>query len=222
MQLFPQLLSPCLPSPVFNAVFSLLCLMCASVAVYIFCLVLIQAVSCIIKACTVAIAHLYCVYGLGVPPFYTAIASFQAEFIVIEPYVVYKAIYNNTFLDKEFLHSQYIYTDDKGAMRLTSVSLASLQRPLYPLIILIIYLVYIFLLKLLDLYNLKSQYKAFHLFYYLIYSCYIIYLASFFYPKAQGDRQDFNQVIFAEYFYTNTFSQPIPYLYNLFLYLLVP
>ena len=107
-------------------------------------------------------------------------------------------------------------------MRSTSVSLASLQRPLYPLIVLIIYLVYIFLLKLLDLGNLKSQYKAFHLFYYLIYSYYIIRLASFFYPKAQRDRQDFNQVVFTEYFYTNTFSQPIPYLYNSFLYLLVP
>jgi len=46
--------------------------------------------------------------------------------VVIEPYVVYKAIYNNTFLDKEFLHSWCIYTDDKGAIRLTSASLASL------------------------------------------------------------------------------------------------
>ena len=153
---------------------------------------------------------------------YIAIALFQAEFIVIEPYVIYKAIYNNTFLDKEFLYSQYIYTNDKGAIRLTSVSLASLQRPLYPLIILIIYLVYIFLLKLLDLGNLKSQYKVFRLFYYLIYSYCIIRLASFFYPKAQGDRQDFNQVVFAEYFYANTFSQPIPRLYGLFLCLLVP
>ena len=107
-------------------------------------------------------------------------------------------------------------------MRLTGVSLASLQQPLYSLIILIIYLVYIFLLKLLDLGNLKSQYKAFRLFYYFIYSCYIIRLASFFYPKAQGDRQDFDQVIFAEYFYTNTFSQPIPCLYSSFLCLLVP
>ena len=150
-------------------------------------------------------------------------------------------------------------------MRLTSVSLVSLQRPLYPLIILIIYLVYIFLLKLLNLGNLKSQYKAFYLFYYLIYSYYIIHLVSFyqakpksnniyisvtepveplgstlylfsqlcsfgsvsdrytfFYPKAQGNRQDFDQVIFAEHFYTNTFSQPIPYLYSSFLCLLVP
>ena len=80
-------------------------------------------------------------------------------------------------------------------MRSTSVSLASLWQPLYPLVVLIIYLVCIFLLKLLDLYNLKSQYKAFRLFYYLIYSCYIIRLASFFYPKAQGDRWDFNQVV---------------------------
>ena len=107
-------------------------------------------------------------------------------------------------------------------MRLTSVFLASLQRPLYPLIILIICLVCIFLLKPLDLGNFKSQYKAFRLFYYLIYSYYIIRLASLFYPKAQEDRQDFNQVIFIEYFYTNTFSQPIPYPYSLFLYLLVP
>ena len=78
--------------------------------------------------------------------------------MVIEPCVVYKAIYNYSFLDKEFLHSQYIYTNNKGAIYLTSVSLASLQRPLYPLIIFIIYLIYIFLLKLLDLGNLKSQY----------------------------------------------------------------
>ena len=27
------------------------------------------------------------------------------EFMVVEPCVIYKAIYNNTFLDKEFLHS---------------------------------------------------------------------------------------------------------------------
>ena len=170
----------------------------------------------------VAIAHLYCAYGLGVSLLYAAVALFQVESIVIEPYVVYKAIYNNTFLNKEFLHSQYIYTNNKGAMRLTSVSLASLWRPLYPLIIFIICLVCIFLLKLLDLCNLKSWYKAFHLFYYLIYSCYIIRLASLFYPKAQGDRQDFNQVIFTEYFYANTFSQPIPCPYGSFLYLLVP
>ena len=153
---------------------------------------------------------------------YVVVVLFQAEFIVIEPCVIYKAIYNNTFLDKEFLHFQCIYANNKRAMRLTSVSLASLWRPLYPLIILVICLVYIFLLKLLDSGNLKSQYKAFHLFYYLIYSCCIIRLASFFYPKAQGDRQDFNWVIFAEYFYANTFSQPVPYLYNLFLCLLVP
>ena len=106
-------------------------------------------------------------------------------------------------------------------MRLTSISLASLQQPLYPLIILIIYLVYIFLLKLLDLSNLKAQYKAFRLFYYLLYSCYIIRLASLLYPKAYRNCQDFNQVIFIEHFYTNTFSQPIPYPYGLFLYLLV-
>ena len=107
-------------------------------------------------------------------------------------------------------------------MRLTGVSLASLWRPLYSFIILIIYLVYILLLKLLDLGNLKSQYKAFRLFYYLIYSCYIIRLASLFYPKAQGNYQDFNQVVFAEYFYANIFSQPISYPNGSFLYLLVP
>jgi len=46
--------------------------------------------------------------------------------VVIEPYVVYKAIYNYSFLDKKFLHSWYIYANNKGAMRLTSVSLISL------------------------------------------------------------------------------------------------
>ena len=141
--------------------------------------------------------------------------------MVIEPYVVYKAIYNYSFLDKEFLHSQYMCTNNKGAMRLTGVSLASLQRPLCPLIILIICLVYIFLLKLLDLGNLKTQYKAFRLFYYLLYSYYIIYLASLFYPKAYRNRQDFNQEIFTEYLYANMFSQPVPNPYSLFLYLLV-
>ena len=177
--------------------------------------------SYIIGACIVAIAHLYCVYRLGVSLLYAAIVLFQAEFIVIEPYIIYKAIYNNTFLDKEFLHFQCIYANNKGAMRSTGVSLVSLWRPLYPLVILIIYLVCIFLLKLLDLGDLKSQYKAFYLFYYLIYSCYIIYLASLLYPKAYRNCQDFNQVIFIEHFYTNTFSQPIPYPYGSFLYLLV-
>ena len=152
---------------------------------------------------------------------YAAVVLFQVEFIVIEPCVIYKAIYNNTFLDKEFLYSQCIYANNKGAIYLTGVSLASLQRPLYSFILLIIYLVYIFLLKLLDLGNLKPQYKALRLFYYLIYSCYIIHLASFFYPKAQGNHQDFNQVILIEYFYANIFSQPIPYPYGPFLYLLV-
>jgi len=75
--------------------------------------------------------------------------------MVIESYVIYKAIYNYSFLDKEFLHSWYIYTNNKGAIYLSSVSLASFWRPLYPLIILIIYLVCIFLLKLLDLGDLK-------------------------------------------------------------------
>jgi len=76
--------------------------------------------------------------------------------MVIKPYVVYKAIYNNTFLDKEFLHSWCMCANNKGAMRLTSVSLASLWRPLYSFIILIIYLVCIFLLKPLNSGNLKS------------------------------------------------------------------
>jgi len=46
--------------------------------------------------------------------------------VVIEPYVIYKAIYNYSFLDKEFLHSWYIYANNKGAMRLSIISLASL------------------------------------------------------------------------------------------------
>ena len=142
--------------------------------------------------------------------------------MVVEPCVIYKAIYNNTFLDKKFLHSQYIYTNNKEAMHSTSIFLASLQYFLCPFIVFIIYLVCIFLLKLLDLSNLKSQYKAFCLFYYLIYSCCIICLASLFYPKAQGDCQDFNQVVFIKYFYTNIFFQFVPYFYCLFLCLLVP
>ena len=104
--------------------------------------------------------------------------------MVIEPYVIYKAIYNNTFLDKEFLHSWYICANNKGAMRSTGVSLASLWRPLYSFVVLIIYLVCIFLLKPLDLGDLEPWYKALRLFYYLMYSCCIIRLASFFYPKA--------------------------------------
>jgi len=76
--------------------------------------------------------------------------------MVIESCIVYKAIYNYFFLDKEFLHSWCIYADDKGAIRSSSVSLASLWRPLYPLIVLIICLVCIFLLKLLDSGDLKS------------------------------------------------------------------
>jgi len=76
--------------------------------------------------------------------------------VVVEPCIIYKAIYNYSFLDKEFLHSWYIYANNKGAMRSSVISLVSLWRPLYPLIILIIYLVYIFLLKPLDLGNYKS------------------------------------------------------------------
>jgi len=36
------------------------------------------------------------------------------EFIVIEPYVIYKAIYNDSFLDKIYIPSIYV-TDNKGA-----------------------------------------------------------------------------------------------------------
>jgi len=46
--------------------------------------------------------------------------------VVIEPYVIYKAIYNYSFLDKEFLHSWCIYANNKGAIYLSIVSLASL------------------------------------------------------------------------------------------------
>jgi len=46
--------------------------------------------------------------------------------MVIEPYVVYKAIYNYSFLDKEFLYSWCMYANNKGAMRSFIVSLASL------------------------------------------------------------------------------------------------
>jgi len=46
--------------------------------------------------------------------------------MVVEPCVVYKAIYNYSFLDKEFLHSWCIYADDKGAIYLFIISLVSL------------------------------------------------------------------------------------------------
>jgi len=46
--------------------------------------------------------------------------------VVIEPCIVYKAIYNYSFLDKEFLYSWCMYANDKGAMCLSIVSLASL------------------------------------------------------------------------------------------------
>ena len=91
-------------------------------------------------------------------------------------------------------------------MYLSSVSLASLWRPLYPLIVFIIYLACIFLSEPLDPSDFKTWYKVFCLFYYFLYSCYIIRLASRLYPKANRDRQDFNQVVFIEYFYANTFS----------------
>ena len=220
MQLFLQLLSPFLLFPVFNAVFSLLRLIYALVIVYIFYLVLIYTLSCIIGACIVAAAYLCCVYRLGVSLLYITIILFQVQSIVIKPYVIYKAIYNYSFLDKEFLYFWYIYANNKGAIYLFIISLASLQRPLCPFIIFIICLVCIFLLKPLDLGNYKSWYKAFCLFYYLLYSCYIVRLASPFYPKAYGNRQDFNQVIFTKHFYANILSQPVPCPYGLFLYLL--
>ena len=46
--------------------------------------------------------------------------------MVVEPYVIYKAIYNYSFLDKEFLHFWCIYANDKGAMCSSVVSLVSL------------------------------------------------------------------------------------------------
>jgi len=46
--------------------------------------------------------------------------------MVIEPYIIYKAIYNYSFLDKKFLYSWYNCANNKGAMRLTSVSLVGL------------------------------------------------------------------------------------------------
>ena len=75
--------------------------------------------------------------------------------MVIEPCVIYKAIYNNTFLDEEFLHSWCMCADNEGAIRPTSVSLASLWRPSYSFIILVVCLVCIFLLKPLDLGDLE-------------------------------------------------------------------
>ena len=148
--------------------------------------------SYIIGACTVAAVYLCCVYGLSISLLYILIVLFQAQSIVIEPYIIYKTIYNYSFLDKQFLYSQYKDANNKGAIYASSVSLISLQQPLYPLIIFIIFLVYIFLLELLDLGDFKSQYKAFRLFYYLLYSCYIIRLAALFYPKAYRNRQYFN------------------------------
>src|SRR6266568_9595008 len=103
--------------------------------------------------------------------------------MVVESCVIYKAIYNYSFLDKEFLHSWCVYANNKGAIYSSGVSLASLWRPLCSPIIFIMYLAYIFLLKPLDLSNLKSWYKAFRLFYYLLYGCCVVCLASLFYPK---------------------------------------
>ena len=76
--------------------------------------------------------------------------------MVVEPCVVYEAIYNYSFLDKEFLHSWCMCADDKGAMRSTGVSLASLWRPSCPLIVLVVCLVCIFLSKPLDSGDLKT------------------------------------------------------------------
>src|SRR6266702_141848 len=99
--------------------------------------------------------------------------------MIVKPCIVYKAIYNYSFLDKELLHSWCVYTDNEGAIHLSSVSLASLWRPLYPLIVLIIYLAYVFLLESLDLNDFKTWYKAFYLFYYFLYSHYVICLSSY-------------------------------------------
>jgi len=46
--------------------------------------------------------------------------------VVVEPCVIYKAVYNYSFLDKEFLHSWCMCADDEGAMRSSGVSLAGL------------------------------------------------------------------------------------------------
>jgi len=102
------------------------------------------------------------------------------------------------------LHSWCMCADDKGAMRSSGVSLASLWRPLYPLVVLVVCLVCIFLSKPLDSGDLESWYKAFRLSYYLLYNCCVVRLASLFYPKAYGHRWDFDWVILAEYFYANT------------------
>ena len=45
--------------------------------------------------------------------------------MVIKSCVIYKAIYDYFFLDKEFLYSWCIYADNKGAIYLSSVSLMS-------------------------------------------------------------------------------------------------
>jgi len=45
--------------------------------------------------------------------------------VVIEPCVIYKSIYNYSFLDKEFLYFRCENANNKGVMYLSSVSLAS-------------------------------------------------------------------------------------------------
>ena len=50
-----------------------------------------------------AAAYLYYIYGLGVPLLYIAIALFWAESVVIKPYIIYKAIYNNIFLANSYI-----------------------------------------------------------------------------------------------------------------------
>ena len=107
--------------------------------------------------------------------------------MAVESCVIYKAIYNYFFLDKEFLHSWCVYVNNKGAMCLSGVSLVSFWQPLCSPIVFIVCLAYIFLLKPLDLSNFESWYKAFYLFYYLLYGCCIVCLASLFYSKANGD-----------------------------------
>ena len=149
------------------------------------------------------------------------IYTFYLVLIIIMSYIIYKAIYNYSFLDKELLHSQCINTDNEGAICSFSVSLASLWRPLQPLVIFIIYLAYVFLLEPLDLSDFKAWYKAFSLFHYFLYSRCIVYLITLFYPKASGDCQDLNQVVFIKYFYANIFFQPVLCPYSLFFCLLV-
>ena len=73
-----------------------------------------------------ATAHLYCICGLGVPPLSAAVTLIQVQAMAVESCVVYKAICDYSFLDKEFLHSWCMYANNKGAMHSSGVSLVSL------------------------------------------------------------------------------------------------